>query len=573
MRTWMGDRLHVAAQAIGAFVFLFALLSPAIAGVSREEALRLGERIYREGILPSGEPLQAVVKGDIPVAGTAFSCVSCHQRSGLGSYEGGVLTPPTNGRSLFQPLKRLYKGIEVASMPVLRPAYTDASLAEVLRSGTDPSGRVLDAIMPRYMLEDQDMALLISYLKSLSSEFSPGVSDTSLSFATVITDDVSPEDRETMLGVLEDYVKRKNGMARSYGMNARQARMAEAMLPSGEVAHKRLSLAQWLVKGPPETWRSQLQEYYRKEPVFALLGGITKGEWGPIHKFSEDNRIPCILPITDFPVISETDWYTLYFSKGLYQEGERAARYLQTVGGPRKGGSIVQFVRESREGRALWRGFQETWRELGNRAPVTVKLKAGEKLTAKILAQALERERPVALIIWDGPDALPAIEGLPAAGVKPEMVIVSSGYLGKAMWKLKEEARDLTYITYPFRLPQDEARFGRYDDLSKKSRELGDDVQTVLKQSYTITLVLTQLLVNMKGQYFRDNLLDVIGMGRSGAGMGMGTGTVEQDETYPLYERVSFGPGQRYASKGCYIVQLARGSRHELIKKSDWAAH
>ena len=546
-------------------------VSPAIAGVSKAEALRLGERMYLEGILPSGKPMEAIVKGDIPVAGTAFTCASCHLRAGLGSEEGGVVTPPTNGNNLFRPLTTLHKYYKVSSVPPVRPAYTDKSLADVLRTGVNPTGRKLNDAMPRYMLEDKDMAILIFYLKSLSSDFSPGVTDTTIRFAAVVTADVSPEDRDAMLVPLEKYITYKNNQAKFYETKAgrRSARMAESMLLSREVAYKRLSLSRWLLKGPPETWRSQLEEYYRKEPVFALLGGISKVEWQPIHKFSEDNHIPCLLPITDFPVISETDWYTLYFSKGLYQEGEAAARYLNGMADALKGKAVVQIVRASREGRALSAGFQETWLGLGRKTVVSVTLKDGEVLAGEFLQRVLAREKPAALIIWDGPEALRAVEVLAGFANRPDRVFVSSGYLGKGMWTLKEEARDFTYITYPFRLPQDEARYAGPVQSFMGIDNVQGDALVILKQVYSAVQVLSQALMAMNGNYYRDNLLDVIGMSMSTGGMGLW----EQEGIYPLYERFSFGPGQRYASKGCYIVQLTKGSKPELVKKSDWVIH
>jgi len=39
------------------------------------------------------------------------------------------------------------------------------------------------------------------------------------------------------------------------------------------------------------------------------------------------------------------------------------------------------------------------------------------------------------------------------------------------------------------------------------------------------------------------------------------------------FERISFGPGQRYASKGCFIVQVSKGAKPELVRKSDWVIH
>ncbi len=91
---------------------------------------------------------------------------------------------------------------------------------------------------------------------------------------------------------------------------------------------------------------------------------MTNGEWRPIHEFSEEHRIPCILPIADLPVISETDWYTLYFSKGLYQEGEAAAGYLAKSAARPPEKTVVQVFRDSREGHALAAGFRKTWHDL-----------------------------------------------------------------------------------------------------------------------------------------------------------------------------------------------------------------
>src|ERR1700693_4613387 len=91
--------------ALTGFILPCSAAGQAKSALSPQEQLRLGERIYREGILPSGEVMQAVVKGDVTVPGTSFTCVSCHLRSGLGSFEGGVVTPPTNGTKLFKPLQ------------------------------------------------------------------------------------------------------------------------------------------------------------------------------------------------------------------------------------------------------------------------------------------------------------------------------------------------------------------------------------------------------------------------------------------------------------------------------------
>jgi hypothetical protein len=531
--------------------------------LSENDKLKLGERMYRDGVLPSGEPMQAVVKGDLTVSGTTFTCVSCHLRSGLGSFEGGVVTPPTNGPSLFQPQELRYKTVKLDSklypVPIHRKAYTDESLALALRGGVDPSGHVFNPVMPRYFLQDADMEILVSYLKTLSAEPAPGVTDNIIRLATVVTDDVSPDDEKAMMSALENFVRQKNNLADLYATSQRSARMAATMLLSSEVMYKKLSLVQWKLTASPDTWRLQLERFYRKEPVFALLGGISSGEWKPIHDFCEKNHIPSLFPQTEYPVISETDWYTLYFSKGYYQEGESAAHYLNSKHDYLTDNQVIQIVRNSRQGRTLARGFEESWHDAGRHQPATILLENGEKLSAVTVQNILEKNPKAVVLLWDGNNSLDDLEILGSTTNRPDMIFVSSSYMGNDFWKIREQDRETTYLTYPYRLPQNEAFYkSQLNDISKKL-PLKGNAENITKRVYSASQVFNLALMDMRGNYNRDNLFDVIGM--------------LNDQDLPLYERLSFGPGQRYASKGCYIVQLGKGIKPEIMKKSDWVIY
>lgn len=538
------------------------------------ELLRLGERLYRDGILPSGEPVQAFVKGDIPVVGTSFSCSSCHLRSGFGCVEGGVVTPPVTGGKLFQPYALNFKGFVQKYFPIppRRPAYTDTTLATAIQEGIMPDGKPLNEVMPRYMMEGADMTILISYLKSLSNRVSPGVTTDTITFATIVGEDADAASRDQMLAILDRYVALKNGQAQMYQKpsGAKSRQMAEGMLVSKEMALRKIRLNRWVLKGAPDTWRSQLEEYRRKEPVFALLGGITGGDWQPVHRFCEENGIPCLFPLTDFPVVSGKGWYIMYFSKGFYQDGEGAARYLDSQ--TDAGQAVLQIVRNSRMGRAMSEGFTQTWQEKGHPAPVTLSLKEGETLTFERLRSLLRQHKPKTLVVWDDNRCIPLLEKISREGVKPSRVLASARYLGEALWELPEVLRGDTFLVFPYTFSQGPLRVASMgmgsavpipDDtalsISRDAMRSADTIWRVNALSDSIARLLTMALMDLWGNYVSDNFLDVIGM--------------EPDQPSPVYGRLSFGPGQRFASKGSYIVQLASGSKPELIKKSGWLTH
>jgi hypothetical protein len=533
-----------------------------IEGLTRAEALRLGERMYRDGILPSGEPMRAFVQQDIEVEGTMFSCQSCHVRSGMGSREGTVITYPTCGSWLYKPLQGAEMKPESQARvpsrldpPPFRPAYTDESLARALRRGKDPNDRVLNYVMPRYLVGGTDLDILVYYLKNLSSQPSPGVDDTTIRFATVIGPAVDDVDRQAMLGPLEAIVRDHNSQVRH---DERRAKSGPFYKEEKFAPYRRFSLSVWELEGPPETWTEQLQTAYQKEPVFALLGGIATGEWEPIHEFCERNQIPSLLPITDYPVISNSDWYTLYFSKGYFKEGETAARFIRREEGIPRDAPVVQVVRDLPASRAAARGFESARVTMGLTVPAEVVLGQERVPDEAFWKELVSSHRKAVLLLWlDGADlaAVGALDHEPAA------VFVSSSLMGEALYVLPENVREITWITYPRSFAEDETRSRFATEAWLRAKELPITNFDIQARMYFLGWTLAPMVKMMRDDFYRDYFFDIVDMMR------------DQYYSIAVFPRLSFGPGQRYASKGCYVVQLTGGDEPKLEKVSNWVVH
>jgi hypothetical protein len=558
-------------QSFGAGILTAFLLGLALASAAAPDDpgdLRLGERMYREGVLPSGNPMQASVKGDVPAQGTMFSCVTCHLRSGMGSVEGAVAAPSISGPKLYAPRLRFLKAPrrrkprEPAVVPepdVVRPAYTDATLARALREGIDPSGRTLDPAMPRYRMEDRDLTILVRYLKTLSAEPPPGVTDETIRFASVVTEGVEPADRKAMLDTLEAYLEDRNAVPRRPGTRAR-AGAARNPMHVGYVGSRRLELVDWELRGPSGTWRGELEDLQRAQPVFGLLGGMVAGEWRPIHEFCEEEGVPCLFPITELPVVSGTDWHTLYFSKGLYGEGETAARYVRSVLGLSAKAPVLQLLRDTPEGRGLAQGFEDAWTAPPGKRPAPQRrvLEPRDEVSAALLETVAGAEKEGVAVLWLPPADLSAVWKLMAGPRSPRAVFVSSGLLGGALDSIPEPARSHTYITYPGTLPEEQAARMEAVESWHQAHNVALTRPAVQSRAYFVGSMLSAALARMGDDLHRDYLLDVLDM--------------MTDQTFAIapYERLSFGHAQRYASKGCYIVQLGPGPRPALLKRSEW---
>src|SRR5256885_9777077 len=321
----------------------------------------VGEILYRRGLLPSAEPVQATREAGATLRGADAACVNCHRRSGLGSSEGRITIPPIAGPYLF--IAR-GKSLEQQGVPFVdterinHEAYTDESLARAIREGVGANGKTLNYLMPRYQIDDAAMAELIGYLKGLKVSPSPGASTSVLHFATIITPDADPVKRRGMLAVMNQYfVDKNNAMART---KAPTLYSSHTMMFRVE---RRWQLHVWELTGAPATWEAQLRKYLTSQPVFAVISGLGGSNWEPVHRFCEAQSLPCLFPNVEAPVGHDSDFYSVYFSRGVLLEAQLLARELAQAREPIH--TLVQVFRAGDVGEQPARALQAARTDAG----------------------------------------------------------------------------------------------------------------------------------------------------------------------------------------------------------------
>ncbi len=261
-------------------------------------------------------------------AGTG--CVACHRPSGMGNFEGGLAVPPIAGPMLFQPLDRdTGRFFRASARWRVRPAYDEAALGRLLRSGVTPDGLTLPHAMPRYDIDDAQLAALTGYLRGLSASAPPGLDDEHVRLATISTPDADPARREATLVTLQRFVAQKNGQSRHESHRAMQSHHTREM-----VMYRKFrvwELEHWALTGPPETWAAQLDAHQAEQPVYAIVGGAGGAHWAPVDEFCARHRVPCLLPLVDVGA-EAPNFYSLHYHQGIDADAREGARILKARG-------------------------------------------------------------------------------------------------------------------------------------------------------------------------------------------------------------------------------------------------
>ena len=521
----------------------------------------VGAAIYLNGVLGSGQALVGARQGGEPLSGAQAACANCHRHSGLGSQEARSVIPPITGEFLFHPSAGSAEQVELPYVPGARTdrePYSNETLARAIREGVDSEGRTMSYLMPRYALDDADLAALITHLRALDHRRVPGVSDMELHFATIITPDADPVKRRGMLDVLEHFFQDRN--------NTQRLPAAQSMMPSGNTAYvknmfkvtRRWVLHVWELKGPSATWTAQLQQKFAAEPVFAVLSGLGRGTWEPVQQFCEQSAVPCLFPNVELPPAdAEHEFYSIYYSRGVRLEADLIGQQLAQARDDAPG-SAVAAVKQVRQvyrrgdigeaaAAALAAAVQASGLRVSNRA-----LPAGAPASA--LAAAV-RDVPgdEALVLWLRPNDLAALPAQPAAQV------FLSGVMGDIDANpLPPPWRNQAHVAYPFDLP--EQRRVRVDYALGWFRIRGIPLVAAQVQAdtYLACGLASETLKHMVDTFVPDYLIERL------------EDTAEHRIMTGYYPHLTLGPHQRFGSKGGFLVHLDAPNGTRPIPDGPW---
>ncbi len=559
-----------------------------------------GRMIYEEGRLPSGAPLLGEHMGGVKISGKSAACIQCHRASGMGSVEGDFLVPPITGKALFGGSDKVIASMDPRrgrSFNQAHEPYTDATLSQAIRLGKHVSGRDMNVIMPRYLLNKEELQSLAAYLRQLSPEWSPGVEDHAIHFATVVTPEVPAARKQVFINTILAAFGQKN--ANTMPGRRHMVGGAEMVLRT----ERPWNLHVWELQGSPDTWPQQLAAQYDKQPVFALVSGLSDTGWEPMHEFCETRHVPCWFPsVPAAPATAQQGKYSLYFSRGAALEAEVLAEHLVHMTGV---GRVIQITSDTPVTTLASQSFERALAAQQKGQPHAMKLERWSTDQWRRASSKLSTQDT--LVLWLSAKDMESFVSEPMNAGKVFLPASLRSISGAA---IPDNWRDRVHLVYPYELPAKRGPSLAYfhNWLSLRRLPLADEVMQ--SEVYFAANYLTDTIAEMLDNLYRDYLIEraenmlsrwearkaedesrersslrrvaLDAVLKANAASAHNTSTGETADApkatdmlavrraVSVYPRLSLGPGQRFASKGAYILKLSADKNAPMTAETDW---
>jgi len=260
-----------------------------------------------------------------------------------------------------------------------------------------------------------------------------------------------------------------------------------------------------------------------------------------------------LMPNVDLPVVAERDFYSVYFSRGVLLEADVIAHRMNNEAGNASPRRVVQVFRSDDIGAAAARELAAALAPSG--AKVTMHELKSRQPARELFAIARDAAAADALVLWLRPEDLKA---LPVGVTAPKSVFVSGLMGGLENAPLPQSWRDATRLTYPFDLPAQRTIRMNYPLGWFRIQHIPVADERTQTDTYLACSIVAEAASTMLDNFVPDYLIE----------------RVEVELSHRIingyYPRLGLAPGQRFASKGAYLVRFTEPTGARVVTDGDW---
>jgi ABC-type branched-subunit amino acid transport system substrate-binding protein len=487
-----------------------------------EPALTRGKQIYFEGTSPQDAAINAVIGEEaVTLPASVVPCGSCHGPDGLGIEEGGLI--PSDIR--WSQLTKAYGHVHEDGRR--HPAYDEASLAHVLRTGLDPAENRLDHSMPLYQMSDQDMSDLLAYMRHLEHDRDPGVDGDRVQVGTLLP---------------------LRGRAGPLGQAMAQAMHAyfQDVNQRGGVYGRRIELLTVPYGDSRQATLENLGDAFRAEGIFALVGAYTVGLDEALLDLLRADEVPLVGPFTLDPGDGLANAAVFYLYPGFELQARVLTEQALAEGRAGKAPMLVAGPEGPRVDR-LVDAVRSQLRRGGAAEPLAVRYAPGA-LDPGTLAAVAEENGSEAVFFFGAQPGLEALlQALVERRLAPRVYLLSS-FVSRPLFEAPASFHQRIFIAYPT-FSSDISEKGRadYGTLAERHGLPREHVQAQIA-----ALAAAKLLVE--------------GMRRAGRSLSRQRLVAGIEALYAydtgLTPPLTYGPNRRIGARGAHVVAV------DLMKKS-----
>jgi ABC-type branched-subunit amino acid transport system substrate-binding protein len=513
----------------GLLIVLIALLSAAFAASSDRLTPRekRGKQIYLNGTSPSGQEITAILgAGDNDAPGSLMACANCHGFDGRGNPEGGVIPSNITWEDLTKPYGRTHASGR------RHPAYTELSLTQAITEGVDPAGNQLAAAMPKYRMSREDMDDLIAYIKRLTDDRDPGITETTIKVGTLLP----------MTGPLAEI----GGVAKTV-----IAGYFNDINDGGGIYNRRLEL--YVADAPDASSISaSAKRLIEDEQVFCLAGAFTAGADDDAFELMKSAETPLVGPFTLFPRVgSPPNRHVFYLFSGLKEQARALVSFLV---GTNRAKRLALVYQEGRVAADVSEAVEQHCQKVGCASITTLKYTHGQ-FDAERTLERLRREHAEAIFLFGlGAEERTLLKEVEKTGWAP-YVILPGSLAGGDVFNLPSSFNGKVLLSFPT-LPSDqrEAGLAEYRAFAQKHK-LPAKRLAVQLSSYCAAKLLAHGMKQAGKDLSREKLI----------------GALESlyDFNTGLTPPITYHANRRIGALGAYVVvvDLEKGS---FIPASEW---